>query len=1542
MSTDNKHNQNEDIATKFQKLNLIHAFCGHTNNLLSKNELDSLCAILKSSKLPPELSLNDKSSATSKSNDSSDLKEFKRIKIDRVDYLIDHLSLPISVKRNNQTTGFSFVSEDQDRDVKQNVFQRNLLTLRQLDANETLLQFVSTFPNIKINLDFLNQLKTTKELNLFNDKINIKDDLKSNLDEFTKLVNTLNLSIFESNLNENCLKLILDLIQSAIYASVNLVVLQTTADLNSSTNETKNHELKERHSLIKQLTNLILKFYKNKLNSLFKNNQNLVQNVHLFTTWIMFAGLELLNKSKSTQEDNSKQNIISITYLCSSIVNHALETFGFILEDLVYDFNKDPNNLSLDKNQKLRFYHQFNIQQQLTASKRVQLLLSEISILPLILDLSYSSFIYACDRFSKTQLEDEIANQDNQMISSQRNYDRFISNLDKEFSCSDDDSEPILGRLFNDENDESKKNEQNLKQDLLGLEKSNEIQDSIEISKSVIMFLNVYFICAESEYERNVFKKSLDVKQIQLIANVIKKLDCLDQDKQIKDAFKDFSKSFSLFIHNLIATESLTDEFEFNLLKKLNVHPTISSKEDYRFFIKPRALSILAQVLMCKIKNEKDVIKSNKNTLSLSMWKGVLDRLIELIKTKDTILEDDSDDEDINFEHAQLLMFVFHNLTLLQRKQIALDLCQRIFDLSDFLNLPINSRKNSKDLNYLTNRQLLYLSRILHFFEYIIRNLYEIPQHLIEQINSNLFEFYSSTKTPINLTTTSSNNTASDQQFELSFKLNNCLKEHQKMTNKKYDKYYDLLYTEHKQFEYSQRLNDIALNFLFYFKSDKLRYERFYKGVMQFLLIGNYFNSEILNEKDKCQCNIQYCFYIIWRLFLLLPPSIQFLEESSIEEMKQDSLKMLSMIIWQPRLIYSKYHRNFLLATLKKQASNEENTDQIIDNYLKYYTPISFNIELIKSYVDDYVNEDKVPSLFDQFILECLISRLWIMVDYSFTKQSTNKIEQANTNEQILNLVKEYSTKLPDYLSDILIVFTKLIRTYCTYFKDSLLRSIEFKQKDAKPNYNLLKAYNDILSISADEYFNTNKKIVSFFPVSIKDIWNFLEDDKTVNDLLNETWKTKSFKGDLPSEQLIMDNCKVHFFQLSTTYLTIKQDLYSSSQLAYTIFILLRSTESLINWFKTHHKQLNENEKLKEVVTVNFMKILTPLNIDYTLQSFSDFCKESIDYIWDQNKNEEFQIELKLKVLEVCYSLVTEQYDNVDVDTKVECVKQFKFLLNSYAGQSALECFFCDNLPSFSTVDILIFFKSAARKEPGNKYAVAMLKFLIKLIEETDQNLESVALVRLCSLLKKIGDKQEDGEENWIEKWFYKLLCIKDENDGSGLISFNEENYQLIKKLADYIMKGTSIVDESVSQEFVKSLITIATSFLNTINDKTSFSELMVLMTTLANNKDSGTSHFVLIKASINWLNICTNYLSKDEVLEKIELGVTVGRHQTMLHSVSYVLSYLELVFEALRSIEETDDNQTQSTAATITDNQQSELEWTDDLGCDDTTSEGI
>lgn len=59
--------------------------------------------------------------------------------------------------------------------------------------------------------------------------------------------------------------------------------------------------------------------------------------------------------------------------------------------------------------------------------------------------------------------------------------------------------------------------------------------------------------------------------------------------------------------------------------------------------------------------------------------------------------------------------------------------------------------------------------------------------------------------------------------------------------------------------------------------------------------------------------------------------------------------------------------------------------------------------------------------------------------------------------------------------------------------------------------------------------------------------------------------------------------------------------------------------------------------------------------------------------------------------------------------------------------------------------------------------------------------------------------------------------------------------------------------------------------------------------------------HVELVKAITTWLESCRKYLSQKDVAEKLESNVMGGRHQVVMESTCYMLSYLADVFEALK-----------------------------------------
>ena len=83
---------------------------------------------------------------------------------------------------------------------------------------------------------------------------------------------------------------------------------------------------------------------------------------------------------------------------------------------------------------------------------------------------------------------------------------------------------------------------------------------------------------------------------------------------------------------------------------------------------------------------------------------------------------------DLNVEHAQLVLYLFHSLNLMQKKSVLLVTGSGAVRCSEAIKNPM------KDL------QILHLSRLLLLLEYMMKHLYDAPSTLLEQVkNFNLF-----------------------------------------------------------------------------------------------------------------------------------------------------------------------------------------------------------------------------------------------------------------------------------------------------------------------------------------------------------------------------------------------------------------------------------------------------------------------------------------------------------------------------------------------------------------------------------------------------------------------------------------------------------------------------------------------------------------------------------------------------------------------------------------------------------------------------------
>ena len=332
----------------------------------------------------------------------------------------------------------------------------------------------------------------------------------------------------------------------------------------------------------------------------------------------------------------------------------------------------------------------------------------------------------------------------------------------------DDDSEPLLGKWFEETlqgemvkgaTDRQEENSGNgggaastelLLQDVSGnglhVPDKGEPAGFISLASHIFLFMDKHMLAAESPYVKEYVSTKLSEQQMVVLATVIQDLDrdtnsaSLKLEYHLASLYSEFSAALASFTHNVLAHGLLTAKLQNSLLSHLNVSPwqaeqagaAAGSKWPLRVY--PRTLAVLAQVLLLRQQQEGaagGLYASKQTNVYIVIWGKVLASLTENI-LEPPPHENENLLDDINVEHAQLLLFLFHALALMQKKQILLMTANSICKAASVVE------KGTR----LTTGQILHLSRLVLFFEYLMRNLYEPPKELMEHVQSNIFRKY--------------------------------------------------------------------------------------------------------------------------------------------------------------------------------------------------------------------------------------------------------------------------------------------------------------------------------------------------------------------------------------------------------------------------------------------------------------------------------------------------------------------------------------------------------------------------------------------------------------------------------------------------------------------------------------------------------------------------------------------------------------------------------------------------------------------------------
>lgn len=450
------------------------------------------------------------------------------------------------------------------------------------------------------------------------------------------------------------------------------------------------------------------------------------------------------------------------------------------------------------------------------------------------------------------------------------------------YSCSDTDSDEsgsLLGILFRETASEA---EEMSKNSILSIENKRKYNTKNSVKDEPLEFINlsseIYKFLQETTTMTVIFKEINEINELQLclFVHVLKEIDKENISQRKSDVESMYmecnniiahtnklSQIISEYIHNLLCNSILNENMQHKLLLNLNISPWKSESSSWILNISPRLLKILVQVLSLKPQQEKEAA-------CLSVWH----RMIESIIHKLCNNQNDEEFEDINIEHAQILLYLFYSLNLMQKKSILLLTAGAVIRGAAIGRTSCSEQQPSE-------WKILLLSRLLMFFEYMMKHLYTPPSQLLEQVELILLQddfnkITTGNEPKLDSLMINTNDSSTSQKIPKYFAKNKGL--------------YSL--TKPESIDSDFKLDGLAWNFILC-TPEKLKYQLLLDALVDIFSISN-LCKEITDISILSV--VQYTLSICLKLLIGLPPSI-----AHIEEVMQGPSSNMYLLLWTVR-----------------------------------------------------------------------------------------------------------------------------------------------------------------------------------------------------------------------------------------------------------------------------------------------------------------------------------------------------------------------------------------------------------------------------------------------------------------------------------------------------------------------------------------------------------------------------------------------------------------------------------------------------------------
>ncbi|KAK6636982.1 hypothetical protein RUM43_010649 [Polyplax serrata] len=1327
---------------------------------------------------------------------------------------------------------------------------------------------------------------------------------------------------------------------------------------------------------------------------------NVLQNHKLLGVWVLLSGLQVQissstytttekikeEKGKSpikVREGSSRVNLMKVQQnfgvLSVALASLCLTLMSDLLDDLQVEANtRDVNSSKQDSNLQVPdiVLADLTIHGKFTALQRAAKFLNYTSLNQLLFYLATISYRKACtlkriqkyppegDTFSTAFSDSTTYYEDDLMSCSEPSS--------PEGEDEDEESDRILGLWFeetlappesltnntqgNQPNEENPDNSSKIATRVGSIvPEKGEPHGFISLATQIFQFMNKHLLNNKSTYLWQYVQNGLSEQQMIILAAIIRDLDRETARTEtgtisvyfgaaLGNLYCEFSQALSRFTHNLLVCGILSDSLQNTLLNHLGVCPWASeSMMTWPLQVYPRTLAVLAQVLLLK-SNQQD-----KERACINIWHRLINDLADNVCSPPASF--DVETEDLNVEHAQLLLFFFHSLNLMQKKSVLLMTASAVIRCSESIKNPMK------------DSQLLHLSRLLLLLEYLMKHLYDAPPSLLEQVQWNLFNSMSA---PSDSSESKDTVRAPSRIYcpwkEIEDNYRKFGPQDEFILN---PRFYSLTVVEVNNQD-QPKLDGLACNFILG-TPDKLKYPQLIDSLIQILNITSHCHG-----KEKLSftglCAVQYCFTICWRLLLILPPSTPYMDELVKDQELPPNSLMLHSLVWGPRSGYKTF-TGWMRDCLVRQGMYTHNAEKLLMNVAKVVNSLEYDIKLAKNCIkalkpkvqsSALVMPSELPNLADLCLLDAVIAKVQVLMDESICKPP-DAIDSMKTVEQSPS-IPELAQNLLPYIIDLTSAILACCRTSLLYEINVLS---EFNKKNGQQDLLVLA---EVLCMSSRKNTKTGSLgnlLLSQVPVSgktVADKWNS-------NPLSEFPWNT--YANDLiPAESYILVVVNTHISSLSG------QGSFSiNPSLQHLLY-------SLVTFIGKHISKCPEGSEIRQ----RSVDVLVPLTMESCSEYLYDVAQRTLEKIIGDSETEAHQQKLYYEVLKHTYALILiymKSSDTINDKYLQKCLKFIEGFIDTAPGRQALDKFFNVDKAG-DLVKVLLSIST-----PSKQYVSKVLKFLNKLLAAAEKKPGDNCLDRLCESLTRLVSVDEQTLQVWLRHLILgspstnTVPVLSASNQSSATVgqtptattnetkniqpeptktepteeektvkfppdmeSTNEspskdqnnlhENHLLLQNLTNYITKDANSTNEELAIILLKSIIPISTQTLMSL-EGVGFSELMSVMSKLA-DVGSGKGHVHLFKAAIEWLQISKQFLTQKEVLEKIEVGAAIGRHRTMLDSTCHLLNYVSEIVTALgpatvgRATSPPWDNDAPLDL---------DCDWMDDVGHDDDESGG-